>query len=197
MVSEIKEAVKDPAIQDALVCKVTRERVGEELGKMLKGRNPLHSVQLIHDLSLYRAVFSVIPAEIKAAFSEPPSPDTSALTSAVILHALLTESDVNLPPLHSSLFRAVKTDPSCASRLYLASMLNPFAHITYMDNKQRVHSATGIVLRESLKLGTQNHYLDGVPPLFSANQLLRSALHGEVLRFSSRRVALGVLLDLP
>ena len=156
----------------------------------------MHSIQLIHDLSLYRAIFFVIPAEIKAAFSEPHGSDTSALTSAIILHALLTESDVNLPPLHSSLFRAVKTDPSCASRLYLASMLTPFAHIIYTDNKQRLHSATGTVLRESLKLGTQNHYLDGIPPLFSANQLLRSALHGEV-HSSSRRVALGVLLNLP
>lgn len=139
----------------------------------------------------------MIPAEIKAAFSEQPVPDASALTSAIVLHALLTEYDVNLPPLHSSLFRAVKTDPSCASRLYLASMLNPFAHITYTDNKRRVHSVTGIVLRESLRLGTQNHYLDGIPPLFSANQLLRSALNGEVLHSSSRRVVLGALLNLP
>ncbi|KAF8746220.1 hypothetical protein AX14_000021 [Amanita brunnescens Koide BX004] len=194
IVPEIKEAAKDPAIQDALVSKVTRERVGEELDKMMRGRDPLYSIQLIHDLSLYHTVFSVIPAEIKAAFSEPPAPDTSALISAIILHDILHESHLPLPPLHSSLFRAIKTDPSCVARLYLASMLNPFAHITYTDKKQRSHSATGIALRESLKLGTQNHYLDGIPSLFSANQLLRNALHGEGHDSSSRRVALGTLL---
>lgn len=154
----------------------------------------MYSIQLIHDLSLYHAIFSVIPDQVKAAFSEPPAPDAIALTSAIVLHALLDESDFPLPPLHSSLFRAVKTDPSCVARLYLASMLTPFAHITYTDKKQRLHSATGIVLRESLKLGTQNHYLDGIPPLFSANQLLRNVLRDEGHDSSPRRVALGLPL---
>lgn len=30
------------------------------------------------------------------------------------------------------------------------------------------------IIRESLKLGTQNHYLDGIPSLFAAAQLFKS-----------------------
>ncbi|KAK2461707.1 hypothetical protein APHAL10511_006170 [Amanita phalloides] len=194
IVPEIKEAARDPSIQEALMNKITRERVGEEVDKMMKGHDPLHSIQLIHDLSLYRAVFSVIPAEIKATFSEPPASDKHALASATILHALLTESEVHLPALHSSLSKTVKSDTTRVARLYLATSLVPFACITYTDKKQKLHSAAGIVLRESLRLGTQNHYLDGIPLLFSAKQLLRNVLYDERTESPLRRVALGTLL---
>ena len=159
------------------------------------GRDPVHSLQLIHDLSLYDAAFFVIPREIEAALSEPPASGKRALVSATILHELLTEPGVHLPPLHPLLFKAVKTDSSCVPRLYLASMLTPFACITYSDKKQRLHPATEVVLRESLKIGTQNHYLDGIPHLFSAHQLLRNALDdAESLQFPARRVAIGLLI---
>lgn len=51
------------------------------------------------------------------------------------------------------------------------------------------------ILRESLKLGTQNHYLDGIPSLFSAAQLLKSPtfVH-EKDQHRSERVAIGLLL---
>ncbi|KAF8634454.1 hypothetical protein AX15_000898, partial [Amanita polypyramis BW_CC] len=189
MVPEIKDAARGTVIQDALVSKVTRERIGEEVAKMMTGRDPLHSIQLIRELSLYDAVFFVVPGEIKAALSESPASNRRALASITVLNALLTESVAHLPPLHPSLFRAVKTDTSCVPRLYLASVLTPFAGITYADKKQRLRPATEVVLRESLKLGTQNHYLDGIPHLLSAHQLLTNALHGtEKLVPSSRRV---------
>jgi tRNA nucleotidyltransferase (CCA-adding enzyme) len=130
---------------------------------------------LIHELSLYDAVFAV-PRDIKAAFSETPAPSERALASASILHALLNDIDSDLPPLHPSLFEAIKTDASSVPRLYLASMLTPFANATYVDKKNKLQPATAVVIRESLKLGTQNHYLDGIPPLFASHRLLRDTL---------------------
>lgn len=37
MVQELKDAARDPVIQTALVQKISRDRVGEEMHKMMKG----------------------------------------------------------------------------------------------------------------------------------------------------------------
>ncbi|KAM6498359.1 hypothetical protein JOM56_006307 [Amanita muscaria] len=195
LVPEIEDAAKDPEIQEALVSKIARERVGVEIAKMLEGRDTLHSIRLLHALSLYDAVFTVLPKEIKVAFSNDVDSSERALASATILHALLAEDDRDLPQLHPLLFLAVKADPSCIPRLYLASILTPFANVTYTDKKKKLHPATEAVLRESLRLGTQNHYLDGIPSLFTASQILRDALgDSQRLENPSPRVAIGTLL---
>ena len=154
---------------------------------------------MVHELLLYDVVFSAVPGDITATFSETPAPSERALASASILHALLNDVDSDLPPLHPSLFEATKTDASSVSRLYLASMLAPFANVTYVDKKHKSNPATAIVIRESLKLGTQNHYLDGIPPLFAAHQLLHDALDDpRRLESPSPRLAIGrpfTLLD--
>lgn len=39
MVEEMKEAMQNKEIQDAIVTKISRERVGEEFDKMMKGEH--------------------------------------------------------------------------------------------------------------------------------------------------------------
>lgn len=56
----------------------------------------------------------------------------------------------------------------------MACALTPYRGITYVDNKNKEHSALEAVIREGLKVGTKNHYLDGVPALFVASGLLKS-----------------------
>ncbi|KAF8640569.1 hypothetical protein AX17_000231 [Amanita inopinata Kibby_2008] len=198
MVPEIRDAAKDTRIQDALINKIARERVGEEVAKMMTSRDPLVSIQLIHELSLYHTVFSVVPKEIKARFSGVPASSERAIASAAILHALLSsvhEPDSRLPQLHPSLFTALNADSSYIARLYLASFSAPFAAVTYVDKKQKSHPVVAVVLRESLKLGTQNHYLDGIPALFEAANLLTAALlDEESLKYPSPRIAIGTLV---
>ncbi|KAH7163634.1 hypothetical protein B0J13DRAFT_40147 [Dactylonectria estremocensis] len=48
----------NPRVLEALRAKISRERVGTELEKMLKGVHPRESLQLIDELGLYVAVFS-------------------------------------------------------------------------------------------------------------------------------------------
>ncbi|RDB28981.1 CCA tRNA nucleotidyltransferase, mitochondrial [Hypsizygus marmoreus] len=196
IVPEVLEAAKDPLIQDALVSKVARERAGEEVSKMMKGRDPFGAIQLIHDLSLYDTIFSVIPPEITSTFSAPPAPRDTAFAAASVLHALLSPVEPYLiPAVHPRLMSVVKSDPSCIARLYLATMLTPYKSIIYHDRKKKPQSAITFVLRESLKLGTQNHFLDGIPLLFTAAQLLENpVLTDERFQKPSQRVAIGLLL---
>ncbi|KZT22100.1 hypothetical protein NEOLEDRAFT_1157898 [Neolentinus lepideus HHB14362 ss-1] len=196
MVPELQDAARDPGIQSAVVSKISHERVGEEVDKMMKGRNPLHSIQLIDSLSLYNSVFC-LPPSITLSFSKPPSCPSTSLAAASILHILLSSpstsaSSPSLPPIHP-LFTSFPYDTSTQARLYLASALTPFGGIIYTDAKGKQHPVVEAAIRECLKLGTQNHYLDGIPALFAAAETLRNPV---LERFDkpSQRVAIGQAL---
>ncbi|EGO02775.1 hypothetical protein SERLA73DRAFT_176148 [Serpula lacrymans var. lacrymans S7.3] len=196
MVPELREAARDPGIQEALSVKISRERVGEEIDKMMKGPKPLRSIKLIHELSLYSCIFS-IPPEIMQIMSAPLSHLDSSLAATSVLHALISTDSTSisashLPPLHPTLLHATRDVVGNAARLYLASALFPYHVITYTDKKKRQHLAVEAVLQEGLKLGKQNHYLDGIPSLFAAADLLKDPI--SKIGMPSERVVIGSLL---
>jgi tRNA nucleotidyltransferase (CCA-adding enzyme) len=83
-------------------------------------------------------------------------------------------------------------DRSCQARLFLAAALTPFREITFLDSKNKKRPAVEAIIRDGLKLGTQNHYLDGIPPLFTASEILRSSeLRRRRFAEVSERVAIG------
>lgn len=178
MVQELKDAASNPDIQNALVQKISRERVGEELHKMMKGRDPVSSITLINQLSLYPQIFH-LPPNLTPTLSASPLPAHTSVAAARILQSI--------PALHPRLAASV-TDIGTRARLYLACALTPYRGITYQDAKAKTHPACEVVLREGLKLGAQNHYLDGIPALFAAADMIKSRMH------ETGRVAIGLLL---
>ncbi|KAH8678663.1 hypothetical protein BGZ60DRAFT_525410 [Tricladium varicosporioides] len=55
---ETETAMQNPAVDEALKIKISRERVGVEIEKMLKGKNPRSSLQHIDRLGLYPFIFT-------------------------------------------------------------------------------------------------------------------------------------------
>ncbi|KAI0401865.1 hypothetical protein F4802DRAFT_609151 [Xylaria palmicola] len=53
-----QEVMGNVKVLDALKLKISRERVGVEIEKMLKGKDPRKSLQYIHDLGLYHTIFT-------------------------------------------------------------------------------------------------------------------------------------------
>ncbi|KAJ7480166.1 hypothetical protein B0H11DRAFT_1725232 [Mycena galericulata] len=199
IVPELAQAVQDPVIQHALVTKVKRERVGEEISKIMKGPDPLRGIQLIDHLTLYDSIFNAIPTEVTASLSAPLAPSISSVKAGYILRSILDPSSgsplADLSPVHPTLVSAVEDDPTATARLYLAAALTPHFGITYVDRNNKPQSAVECAIRESLKLGTQNHYVDGIPLLFAAAQLLKNPdLNQEKFKTPSMRAALGLLL---
>jgi tRNA nucleotidyltransferase (CCA-adding enzyme) len=139
---------------------------------------------------LYDTIFFNIPAEVKSRISKPFTlrPD-DGLAAISILHALLNSGGSRPFSLHSSL----QIDPTFKARLYLAAILTPFLGIEYQDHKEKDRPLVEAVIRDSLKLGTQNHYLDGIPALFAATRLIKPGIVDESQR-SLDRVRLGLLL---
>ena len=221
MVSELQDAARDAAIQvsavllslhfqidqngpqRALRVKISRERVGEELDKMMgggleilslsmgitnrffPGRNPLLSIDMINNLSLYSTVFCM-PENMGIALLGHPFIPRKALHAAMILHALTNPTSEtttlpgatspSLPPVHFLLLSEVSTSAHTLRRLYLAAALIPYHRLTYIQAKGKVRPAAEAVIREGLKLGAQHHYLDGIPILFAGADLLKKGV---------------------
>lgn len=53
-----EKVMGDPRVLDALRLKISRERVGIELQKMLTGNHPLRSLEYINNLGLYHTIFT-------------------------------------------------------------------------------------------------------------------------------------------
>ena len=74
----------------------------------------------------------------------------------------------------------------------MACALTPYRGIAYVDNKNKERFALEAVIRDGLKVGTQNHYLDGIPALFLASGLIKSPdVQDDRFKTPSDRVAIG------
>ncbi|CAK7266154.1 CCA tRNA nucleotidyltransferase, mitochondrial [Sporothrix epigloea] len=69
----VEAVMADPRVLDALRLKISRERVGIEVEKMLKGNHPRDALALIDRLGLYHAIFTDSVAEATGA-EEPAAP---------------------------------------------------------------------------------------------------------------------------
>ncbi|OBZ79815.1 CCA tRNA nucleotidyltransferase, mitochondrial [Grifola frondosa] len=178
MVPELQDAARDAGIQEALASKISRERVGEELDKMMKSRNPLLAIKLIDDLTLRNSTPCFLNPQ-----SSAPASSSCPLAS------------LSLSPLHPLFFTETSAQPSPLPRLFLACALTPHRMLTYKV-KGKLRPAVEAVIREGLKLGVQHHYLDGIPALFTAADLLQKGVadweSGKLQ--GQERVALGLLL---
>jgi len=136
-------------------------------------------------------VFHVLPTEVKGTI--PPdlfkTASSDALAAVSIIHNLAENESLSPHPALSSLTK----DLAIRARFYLAGLLLPYLGLNYQDKKGKSQCTVAAVIRESLKLGTQNHYLDGIPALFTGTQILKTGMK-EHQHKSMDRVRLGLLL---
>jgi tRNA nucleotidyltransferase (CCA-adding enzyme) len=158
---------------------------------MIKGRNPLLSIQLIQSLSLYNSIFW-LPTPQLSTLSASPLASSYAVAATTILQYLLHENDV-LPRPHPSLTEVVLRDEEARRRIYLGAMLTPYGDLTCKEGKkQKEVSAAEAIVREGLKVGNRARYLDSMAPLFRAVALLSEPSPDKFK--SSPRATIGLLL---
>lgn len=105
-----------------------------------------------------------------------------------LLHGLLTPGSLpHLTPADPLLTALV--DKTVRPRLYLAALLSPYKGIQSLG-KGKSKPAIELVIREALKLGVQNHYVDGIPELFASAELA-SGLSMNKFSSKRRRVEMG------
>jgi len=76
---DVEKVMGDERVLEALRVKISRERVGVEIEKMLKGKHPRESLEYIERLGLYHAIFT---DSIPSITTTTPPPDTTAPPAA-------------------------------------------------------------------------------------------------------------------
>ncbi|CAG8484397.1 59_t:CDS:10 [Dentiscutata erythropus] len=140
-------AVKDEQIKKAISAKVSRERIGIEVDKMIKGPHPALSIKLIHELGIYYVIFAP-PQDYHGTLDDPK---TAACLAKILEWLLLTSNENHLHVNLSS------RTPEDIRTLYLASFLAPHKNIEILSKKKNYTSFHHVV-KESLKLKS----LDGL-----------------------------------
>jgi len=87
--------MSDPDIKDALRKKISRERVGVELEKALRGPDPHDAMRLVYDLGLYFTIFSDPTVED----SKHHRPDTEGTIALIDELKSLLDGGSDLPEL--------------------------------------------------------------------------------------------------
>ncbi|KAK0374157.1 poly A polymerase head domain-containing protein [Colletotrichum melonis] len=133
----------DPQVLNALKLKISRERVGVEMEKMLKGKNPCMSLDLIRTLNLYEAIFT------DSSDSGHPSPDLSKWKLAYdLLDRLAHDKDPGL------IYDVLVTSDEAAYFAWNLAAITPYSHITEevpLPKARGTVPLTTLVAREGIK----------------------------------------------
>ncbi|KAJ1309611.1 hypothetical protein OPQ81_006383 [Rhizoctonia solani] len=188
---EVGNAMQDQSIQEALVRKIARERVGEEFLKMLKGKSPLLSLTTIEKYGIYDTVFGA-PPDVSGKITGTPRPQSSGTHAASILCSFLDSVPTPLPEPHPELLKLAHEDHGVRKRLIFGAALTPWRDVTYPQKKGYLPLVEHIV-KEGLKIGSQNHFIPSVPRLFAAHKRV-SKPSLDKFEGTSQRALIGLLL---
>ncbi|ATZ55574.1 Bccca1 [Botrytis cinerea B05.10] len=116
--SEAEDCMSNPAIMEALRLKISRERVGVEVEKMLKGNNPWLSLNYFDRLGIYSTIFTDPTAH------EIPAPDTSSWR---IVYDCLKEMTLNETP--DSIYKSLVRSDDAKYLAWILAALAPWTAI--------------------------------------------------------------------
>ena len=151
------------AIRQALQSKVSRERFGIEVDKMMLGPNPKKSLDLIHQLKLYDVVFGPPPNEKCSGKSPVATPTIHDVQKAMkLIDDLWTEArrrqsgetsdEMSLFSNFPDELLAPALEPNMRRLLFYSAALLPLKDIEW-EKKRKIFWAGECVVAEGLKVG--------------------------------------------
>ena len=180
---EIKQTVLRPEVVEALAAKVSRERIGIEVDKMLKADDPVVAFRHIHDFGLHALIFG-LPSDTKEVEPMPAEEDfvDLPLRAAETLASLLS-STAGLPPVIVENVISFLS-PADKRRLYLAAALTPWRGVTCLDKRKRVWAgekviADAVKVRDQFSVASRTQFSAAdrtiVSRLFSASSRINTS----------------------
>ncbi|KAK9864015.1 hypothetical protein WJX84_009114 [Apatococcus fuscideae] len=137
--SSLVAAARSSEVQAALGSKVSRERFGEELGKVMTGQNPAGAFATITDLGMFPIVFQ-IPSTVEPALRSDPGRACSTLMGAA---AQVVSSQPGW-------------DAGEKKALLIAALLLPFRLARVPVKKGKTQPLASWLILNALKWGTQD-----------------------------------------
>lgn len=156
---ETYEAMKDQEINQAFEVKISRERVGVELQKILTGPNPLRGLHLIQGASLENVIFYW---HNDLAVIDYNNKHTDMSDVELVYKQLSSHIDVvlhNIPKLLQALPHLKEkydSDAVFKQNFILGVTLAPFSTLSIISNPKKMHnrlSVTESIIKEGLKFG--------------------------------------------
>ncbi|KAJ2973552.1 hypothetical protein NUW58_g8909 [Xylaria curta] len=122
-----EEVMGDAKVLDALKLKISRERVGVEIEKMLKGKDPRRALQYINDLGLYHTIFT-----------DPTRPDMPLPDLSLWCHAYECLGHLAKNQSSSSIYNVLVQTEEAAYYAWTLSALAP-----WVDLGEPAHTGKG------------------------------------------------------
>ncbi|KAI8149370.1 hypothetical protein BJV82DRAFT_642052 [Fennellomyces sp. T-0311] len=177
LVPELVEAVQNKTIKEALESKISRERIGIEVEKMVTGPSPLHALQMLHQLNLYNIVFAQPTAITSGTVGEP-------ILAVRAAGAVQWISQQNIERLHTK---------SAEERrlLYLGTALLPYLGVS-VEVKKRTVPAVQMVVRDAVKFS--NNDMNHAATVFRGVPMFEQAANNNSVSRSELATSLGMII---
>ncbi|KAG0498977.1 hypothetical protein HPP92_003668 [Vanilla planifolia] len=137
---DLREAASSEEVKEALMNKISRERIGHEVDLMISGNQPVMAMLHILELKLFDAVFTC---------PENPQPEVVEGCERFCISYLDAAWNV-LQLINPSLF-----DDEQRRIYFYAALFLPLRNVVYMDNSKKI-AVTSFIIRSSLKLKTND-----------------------------------------
>lgn len=173
------KAMKDPQIKQALIRKISRERVGVEMSKMLASKNPEIGLRLISLLNLEDSIFHLF-----SSYGQQSGSPKSTLNTAIDV-VLKLQQTTNLHPQLQEILTYSKTNTH-RSTFWLAASLNHWSNTEAYNEKKKLVPAVTLIIRDGLKLSTNEG--SAISNMFMNQSQVTSLVN------STDRKELGVLI---
>ena len=196
--SALAAAAASDTVREALDTKVSRERLGTEVQKMMEGPDPMRAVYLLASLSLWNVVFRMPDEEdvhredrvggavVSSAATLPPEGFAIAGLHCVLLAHRLAQPGVNMASLLPA--GALKL-----SLLWWSALCLPLRHHMTRFKKANTQTLVEFLYRESLK-GLPLTDATNVSKVVNASDALRAAVSEHADGKALDRVAVGLLV---
>ncbi|KAF2188295.1 poly A polymerase C-terminal region-like protein [Zopfia rhizophila CBS 207.26] len=140
-----QNAMANEEILKALKVKISRERVGIEIDKMLKGPDPCTALRLIDSLGLYNTIFTDPTRELEY------NPNLEKFSE---VYTAVRDISQNIPDIPLIISKTLLRNPDEQYLAWICASLIPWADAPMVPNSkpnQRPHYAATLVAREGLK----------------------------------------------
>lgn len=165
---ETAKAMGNVEIQEVLKIKISRERVGIELEKMLRGPRPRMALELIDRFGLYRTVFTDPTREL------PSDPETAYFKPAYDFAESVVMKDASLP---STISETLLRNEEGKYLAWICATMMPWVDaptIPHQKPLQRPYFAAYLVAREGFK--APNKICDVIASSLSNSEEIRNVV---------------------
>ena len=171
MVPELCQAAKHPEIKNALINKISRERIGIEFEKMMTGPHPLLSIVLIHQLDLYSVIMASPVIKSGVVANDSVAVNAVGIVDWLLMHHYQVSSEEK-------------------RNLYISASVLPY-YGAMSETKKKVLPAVQLVLRDSIK--SNNTDVNTISTMYRGIELVKDLANRNTVA-PVKRSELGMLI---